>query len=135
MAPSHEGEIRPPALLATSMQYTERHGDAGMGGGACLPDCSLKAGVCRVPVMLHSALAIHHKGVRDARDMSCCHEHLPCAPVWVHDHLQQRQGTPSVVMMSLPIRASHAPVMGGVPCASGAEFHHIVQPCHAALRL
>ena len=65
-----------------------------MGGGACLPDCSLKAGVCRVPVMLHSALAIHHKGVRDARDMSCCHEHLPCAPVWVHDHLQQRQGTP-----------------------------------------
>ena len=43
--------------------------------------------------MLHRALAIHHKGMRDARDMSCCHEHLSCSPVWVHDHLQQRQGT------------------------------------------
>ena len=87
------GHGRPPAPFATSMQCVERHEDAGRGCGACLPDCSLKAGICRVPVMLHSALVIHHKGMRDARDMSCCHEHLPCPPVRVHDHLQQRWET------------------------------------------
>ena len=86
-------------------------------------------------MVLHSALGIHHKGMRDARDVSCCHEHLPCAPVWVHDHLQQRQGTASVVVPSLQISVSHAPLMTGVTCAPGAEYCHIVQPCHVALRL